>query len=176
MYTPVGIELPEYYEWVRGTAYPKMSPGKPHGRLQIVLGSLLYAWGHEHGHVAAENDMNVRVSADDIRRYLPDIHFTSYAALDAGGDANAEIQSVAPELVIEIRSPAQVPAYLDEKVAAFLAAGTQTVLVVNPQESTIDVHRSSGRTTLARGESFRDPAFPGFTIDISALFDSLGRR
>lgn len=176
MFTPVGIELPEYSEWVRGTAYPKLNPSPPHGRLQIVLGSLLYAWGHARGHVAAENDMNVRVSAGDIRRYLPDIHFTSYAALDAGGDADSPIQSVAPDLVIEIRSPGQSVVYLDDKVAAFLAAGTQIVLVVNPQESTIDVHRSTGRTTLDRGASFRDPAFPGFTIDISALFDSLGRR
>ena len=38
MYTPVGIELPEYYEWVRGTAYPKVNPGNPHGRFDWQAG------------------------------------------------------------------------------------------------------------------------------------------
>lgn len=107
MYTPVGIELPEYCEWVRGTAYPKVSSGKPHGRLQIALGVIVYSWGHERGHVASEVDVNVRVAADDVRRYLPDIEFTSYVTLQNAADEGPEIQSVPPDLVIEIVSPTQ---------------------------------------------------------------------
>jgi len=175
MYTPVGIELPEYCEWVRGTAYPKVSSGKPHGRLQIALGVIVYSWGHERGHVASEVDMNVRVAADDVRRYLPDIEFTSYVTLQNAADEGPEIQSVPPDLVIEIVSPTQKRGYLDEKVRAFLVAGTAVVLVVEPDNQSIVVHRSGGKSTLRRGDRFLDPRFPGLTIDLAALFDSVSR-
>lgn len=161
MYTPVGIELPEYSEWVRGSAYPKLSPGLPHGRLQIAIGVILYTWGHGRGHVASEVDMNVRVDADDIRRYLPDIEFTSYETLDAAGDDTPEIQK---------------RAYLDEKVRAFLVAGTAVALVVDPDCEEIIVNDAGGQTTRRRGDRFADARFPGLVLDVGDLFDSLVRR
>ena len=176
MYTPVGIELPEYSEWVRGSAYPKLSPGLPHGRLQIAIGVILYTWGHGRGHVASEVDMNVRVDADDIRRYLPDIEFTSYETLDAAGDDTPEIQTIAPDLIVEIVSPSQKRAYLDEKVRAFLVAGTAVALVVDPDCEEIIVYDAGGQTTRRRGDRFADARFPGLVLDVGDLFDSLVRR
>ena len=176
MFTPVGIDLPEYYEWVRGEAYPKVSPGVPHGRLQAALSTILYLWGHESGIIASENDMNITVAPDDIRRYLPDIHFTSYDTYDAHGSDIPDIQEIAPDLVVEIISPYQSLPYLNEKIRAFLVAGSPVVLIVDPDREAIDVHRPDGKSTLSRGERFVDERFPGLVVDVSALFDSLVRR
>ena len=177
MYTPVGIELPEYYEWVRGTAYPKVSPGKPHGRLQIELAVIVHAWGRKRGTIATENDMNIRVADDDIRRYLPDIQFTSYERLDAHGVADdVEIQDIAPDLVIEILSPQRNHAYFEEKIRAFLVAGTTVFLVVDPESEAFIVYRADSQNVLASGDRFADPVFPGLVIDVAAVFDTLTRR
>lgn len=177
MYTPVGIELPEYYEWVRGTAYPKVSPGNPHGRLQVTLSVIVHAWGNRRGIVAAETDMNIRVTDDDIRRYLPDIQFTSWERLDHYGiSADTEIQDIAPDLAIEIVSPSQNRAYFEEKVRAFLIAGSTVVLIVDTGCEEIVVHRAGSNTVVGRGGRFEDPAFPGLVIDVAELFDSLTRR
>ena len=177
MYTPVGIELPEYYEWVRGTAYPKVSLGNPHGRLQVMLSAIVHAWGHERGIVAAETDMNIRVADDDIRRYLPDIQFTSWERFDRHGiSAETEIQDIAPDLAIEVVSRSQSRAYFEEKVRAFLIAGATVVLVVDTGREEIIIHRSGSAKVLGRGEQFEAPEFPGLSIDVTALFDSLIRR
>ena len=177
MYTPVGIELPEYYEWVRGTAYPKVSPGNSHGRLQIELGALMLAWGRARGIVAAETDMNIRVTDDDIRRYLPDIQFTSWERLDANGvSEHVEIQDLAPDIAVEIVSPSQSRAYFDEKVRAYLIAGATVVLVVDTGREEIVIHRMGSSRFIGRGERFEDADFPGLVIDVSELFDSLTRR
>jgi Uma2 family endonuclease len=177
MYTPVGIDLPEYYEWVRGTAYPKVSPGKPHGRLQVEMAVIVHAWGRKRGMIAAENDMNIRAADDDIRRYLPDIQFTSYERLDAHRiPDDVEIHYIAPDLVIEVVSPQQPPAYFEEKIRAFLVAGTAVVLVVDPDRQAFLVHRVGSRNVLARGDRFEDPAFPGLVIDVAAVFDALTCR
>ncbi len=177
MFTPVGIELPEYYEWVRGTAYPKVGPGKPHGQLQVEMAVIVHAWGRKRGIIATEHDMNIRVADDDIRRYLPDIQFTSYEPLDAHGiPDDREIQDIAPDLVIEVVSPQQNLAYCEEKIRAFLVAGTTAVLVVDPDHQAFFVYRSGSKTVLARGDQFADPAFPGLVIDVSDVFDTLNRR
>jgi Uma2 family endonuclease len=153
-----------------------VSPGGEHGRLQVFLGVVLYEWGHERGHVASEHDINLTVTPDDIRRYLPDIHFTSYETLDTIPGQSPQIQMVAPDLAVEIVSPTQQLGYLAEKVRAFLAAGTHVVLVVDPDRRVIDVHRNADSITLGRGERFTDARFPGLVIDVANLFDSLVRK
>ena len=145
--------------------------------MQVTPSPIVHARGHERGIVAAETDMNIRVADDDIRRYLADIQFTSWERLDRHGfSAETEIQDSALDLAIEIVSPSQNRAYFEEKVRALLISGATIVLVVDTGREEIIIHRNGSARVLSRGEQFEAPEFPGLSIGVTALFDSLIRR
>jgi Uma2 family endonuclease len=176
---PPNVVLPEgkpYHEWVRGKLYPKVSPSTAHGRLQVKIAALLLAWGEERGVVATELDMDVTPAPGDTRRYLPDVEFTSFEALTAAGQRKRQIPEISPELGIEILSPRDDRAYLADKVAAYLAAGSSVIIVVDPTLRTFAVHRANGSVeTLRRGDIFTDEVFPGLRLEITSIFAILDR-
>jgi Uma2 family endonuclease len=174
---PPGLVIPETgpaTEWVRGEFHRKVSPSLAHSRLQANLSALLLAWGRDAGVVASEHDMDVTPAPGDTRRYLPDVHFTSFEKIRAAGQEGREIPEIAPQLGIEILSPHDDREYLDDKIAAYLAAGSDAVLIVDPRDRSIIVHRPAGVVTLRAGDAFADPAFPGLRLavdDVFGIFD-----
>jgi len=78
----------------------------------------------------------------------------------------------APQLSIEIASPADTSAMIGRKVDHFLAAGSKTIWVVYPDSQQIHVHRVGRKTTkLDRDQHLEEPEIlPGFRMQISQLF------
>src|SRR5471032_235770 len=131
-----------YYEWSRGILHEKVSPKSDRSRVQFKIGALLLAWGENLGVVGGEIDTNVTPSPGDTRRYLPDMGYTSFASLRAAGQIGCQIPDIPPDLAVDVLSPYHDRVYLPEKVAAYLAAGSQVVIVADPPSRTFMVHRA----------------------------------
>jgi putative restriction endonuclease len=63
-------------------------------------------------------------------------------------------------------------AYCADKALAWLAAGAQVVLVVDPATRRVTVYRSAADVTVRAGDEAVDcsDALPGFALPASALF------
>jgi Uma2 family endonuclease len=162
-----------YHEWVRGVFYPKMSPSNEHGRISIMVGSMLVAWGKMRGIVATEVDLDVTPEQGDTRRYLPDVIYTSFESIERSGQAGRSIMEMGPELVVEVCSPADQSAYVADKIRSYLAAGSLVVLYLDWRSRTMQVHRPGGVESLGPGQTFSDPAFPGLALALDEIFGIL---
>ena len=102
----------------------EMSPASNrHGRLQIELGSELKRQ-LPAGVAISECSILTRIG---IR--VPDVIWASADFMQAFGEITPYQR--APEICIEIISPTNVQAELDEKIAAYLAAGAREVWLVS---------------------------------------------
>lgn len=78
----------------------------------------------------------------------------------------------APDLAIEIVSPSESAWDVDEKIDAYLAAGTKTVWAVWPKTQRVWVHHRNGSShKAAKGQTVDSPeVLPGVQIPVEALF------
>lgn len=178
------LALPTYgeggdrrYELIRGEL-KRMSPTKPlHGVICARVAGELYAhvrarklglvFGAETGFLVETNPDSV-VGAD-----------AAYVSRDrlAGVESLDNFFPFAPDLAVEVLSPSNTVNEMDEKVALYFAAGSRAVWVINPKRRTVAVYSSptevrilTGNETLSGGD-----VLPGFTLELSELFDLGGR-
>ncbi|MXY45569.1 MAG: Uma2 family endonuclease [Chloroflexi bacterium] len=130
------------YELVRGelrkTAPASDEHGEYAGYIAINLGS--YVMRHRLGKIyIAETGFILDRNPDLVR--APAVSFVRRERTDAIGRQRGYWHE-APDLVVEVISPHDHYTEVDEKVADWLAAGTRMVVVVNPRNKTVRVHRS----------------------------------
>jgi len=175
------IVLPETKpetEWVRGRALQKVSPTYDHSRLQTLIAIAFVPWAEAgaHGRVGTEWRFRVAPPGEVVRPLVPDVAYLSYAALAADAPREAvQVPLAAPTAAVEILSPDDRRADVEDKIATYLRAGTEAVIVVDPHWETIVVHDRSGARTLAAGDTLTHPALPGFSLDVGALFERAKR-
>jgi len=167
-------------EWIHGKAVPKVAPFRPHGIIQMKLGAILGAWAEAKGcgEVGTEWQFRIGPPGEEIRPQIPDIAYLSYEREGDASDEDLSSPLVPPNLAVEILSPSNVPDNISEKTRVYLAAGTDLVLIVDPEKQTIETIETidrSGRRTYVLGETLTHPALPGFELDTSALFSALRR-
>lgn len=81
---------------------------------------------------------------------------------------------LAPDLVVEVRSPNDRPGALLSKVGEYLAAGTQLVWVIDPAHTSVTIYRADGTVAAVginetvSGESL----LPGFSVSVGDLFST----
>jgi Uma2 family endonuclease len=81
--------------------------------------------------------------------------------------------TVAPDLVVEVRSESESWADLEEKVREYLACGVRLVWVADPGTTTVRAYRSLedfrefGASDMLPG----DDVLPGFSVPVSRLFE-----
>ena len=119
-------------ELVRGTIVSMSPPSPRHGQICSKVGRILgnFAEEHELGHVLCNNSGVITEREPDTVRG-PDVVFYSYARLPKGplpSDYGPEV----PELIIEVRSPGNRWPGILVKIAEYLAAGVQYVVVLDP--------------------------------------------
>ena len=87
------------------------------------------------------------------------------------GDADGFIP-LAPDVAVEVISPSDRYAELDEKIADWLDAGTSAVVVANPRRRKVSVHRQGAQTvTLGEGDILEvGDAAPGWRMAVSDIF------
>ena len=160
------------YELVDGEVRKMTPAGNVHGKIAaLVTASLVqHVLVNRLGSVyAAETGFRLASDPDTVR--APDAAFVSQARLDAVGSV-AGYWPGAPDLAVEVVSPGDRSGEVAEKVVAWLAAGTQMVVVVEPPQRTVVVHRADGVTrTLREGDVLEGGAVvPGWKVPVASLF------
>ena len=160
------------YELVCGEVRKMTPASNVHGKIAALVTVSLgqHVLTNRLGSVyAAETGFRLASDPDTVR--APDAAFVSQARLDAVG-AVAGYWPGAPDLAVEVVSPGDRSGEVAEKVAAWLAAGTQMVVVVEPPQRMVAVHRADGVTrTLREGDVLEGGAVvPGWKVPVAALF------
>ena len=79
---------------------------------------------------------------------------------------------MAPDLVVEVISPLESSDDIQDKVVAYLAAGTRMLWVVYPRTRTVTVYRSlqNARILTAQENLSGEEVVPGFECRVSEIF------
>ncbi len=90
------------------------------------------------------------LSAEDKRRFLP----------------------LAPDFVIEVRSPTDRLAELQDKMAAYAAVGVRLGWLIDPETRTVQVYRPHRpvATATAPAAISADPELPGFSLELAKVW------
>jgi len=125
-------------------------------RLGVVLGSNLGCW---------MNNRNCRA---------PDISFIPKARLQTLGfrPSTRKFLPGAPDLAVEVVSPSNTRAEIDERLKDFFASGAQIAWVVHPDEEFVEIcHSPTDRKMLGVGAELEgEDLLPGFRYPIRDLF------
>ena len=160
------------HELVRGELRTMPLASAPHGavimRLAIVLGR--HVLDRDLG-LLFSPDTGVHVFRDPDTVRAPDISFLSKARVPAEGLRRGFLR-IAPDLAVEVLSPEDTMAEIEEKIADYFAAGTRLVWVVNPKARTVTVNRPDARPyVLARHERLDgEEIVPGFNCQVGEIF------
>ena len=142
-------------------SHPKMK----HAKVQSRLARLLRPKAEHLGVV--ETEVAFRALPEyDLRG--ADVAFVSQARWDSTDD-NDNLHG-SPELVIEVLSPSNTRAEINEKAVLCLSSGAQEFWVVDPKGEIISVTRQDGVTTAYRtGDRIPLPMFDS-SVDVSEIF------
>ena len=77
----------------------------------------------------------------------------------------------APDLAVEVVSPSETYSSVEEKVAQWLHAGTQVVVVIDPRRRTAKIHRPSGEIEVAGADDVLSvpDLLPGWSVPMPRL-------
>lgn len=159
-------------ELVDGVVVELPMPFAAHGKIcfQVAVELGKYLDSHDVGQ-AMSNDSFMRTnrSPDSVRG--PDVMYFSYERL-AKGPVPAGLLDVSPDLVIEVRSPSDRLAKMNEKALEYLAAGVQAVILLDPERAAATVFRDEELPqTFHNGDSLSVPEIlPGFEVKLAKLF------
>ena len=141
------------YELIKGELRPMSPAGRQHGRIAAnVIGSLIvfvkeYNLGEVH---SSETGFLIDTAPDTVR--APDVSFVSRERAEATKEELGFFPG-APDLAIEVLAPNDLYREMKEKVSDWLRAGTQMVVVIDPEQRTATVYRASeGICMLTEGD------------------------
>ena len=160
------------YELVQGELRQMNPAGNVHGRVAMSFAWRLAQYVDENqlGVVyAAETGFRLATDPDTVR--APDVAFVSQARVEAVGEAEG-FWPEAPDLAVEVISPGDSYADIEEKIFAWLDAGTKMVVVVNPRQRSATVYRSPSDITALAEADILDGAdvVPGFGLAVREIF------
>jgi len=150
---------------------PKNNPY--HGYICAELSAALYAFARAH-RLGAVADSSTGFWMHNRNCRAPDISFVGRQRLEALGfkRQTRDFFPGAPDLAIEILSPNNTRAEIDERLRDFFASGTQIAWIINPDTEYVEVcHASDRRKLLGPGADLDgEHLLPGFRYPIADLF------
>lgn len=160
------------YELVQGELR-RMSPaGYQHGRIVMNVATPLdqFVRTHRLGTVcAAETGFLLHENPDTVR--AADVAFIRRERTLNAQDVTGYWPG-APDLVVEVVSPHDLYADLDEKVTDWLDAGTRMVVVVNLRKRTVTVYQASAYAILHEDDTLDGgEVVPGWRLSVAAIFE-----
>lgn len=172
------IVLPETKpetEWVGGRALQKVSPQRTHSRLQGAMTMLLDRWATGRGEVGPEWRFRVAPPGEVRRPLVPDVAYVSNDRLRPLEGAELEVPPLAPDVAVEILSPDDRRADVDDKIDVYLRAGTSLVIVVDPIHRAVELHDRMRAVYAGEADAIEHWALPGLSYPVSELFGVLRR-
>jgi Uma2 family endonuclease len=78
-----------------------------------------------------------------------------------------------PDLAIEILAYDDDPSWMERRIAYFLAAGSSTVWVLDPESITVSVYDKSGEFRTLNADDMIDAPdlLPGFSVPVRTMFE-----
>ncbi len=164
------------HELVAGELRTMPPSGAEHGGIAMDVGASLaqHVRAHGLGRVfAAETGFLLATNPDTVR--APDVAFIRRERVGALGNVTGYWPG-APDLAVEVVSPNDLYTEVEEKVATWLAHGARMVIVVNPRQRTVAVHRSPTDVRhLTIGDTLDGgDVVPGWTLPVRQLFGTGG--
>ena len=171
------FHLPEdgyRHELVKGEVRKMTPAGFDHGAIVANLTAPLLQHVKSHGLgvvCGAETGFKIAGDPDTVR--APDVAFVRRERIPASGRPTG-FWPGPPDLAVEVLSPSDTIFAMDEKVAAWLAAGARVVWVVNPSRRTVTIHRAGANLrVLSEAEALEGgDDVPDFRLPLSELFNS----
>ena len=171
------IYLPEAkpaLEWVNNRVLQKVTPMRKHSLAQGRFYGVLDEWARPNrsGMAGTEWHFQVQPPGEIARTLVPDVAFLSFERMP---DLEAtDIARIAPDVVVEVRSPEDLQADIDEKTRVYLAAGTRVVFLVDPRTRSIAAFAADGeKMTFSESATVAHPALPGLLFPARHLFEVL---
>ena len=159
------------YELVRGELIEMPPVGFEHGDVTAGLVTPMRAHADRHrlGKVLIELGYVLARDPDTVR--APDISFVAASRLP-GLTAPRGFFVGAPDLAVEVVSPGDTAAEVDDKVQTYLAAGTRLVLIVHPRTRTVTAYRPDGTARVLQTSDILDfgALLPGLSIRVADIF------
>jgi len=160
------------YELIRGALHRMAPMGIERGVVAMRLGWRLaqYVETHGLGFVnAAETGSRLARNPDRVR--AADVSFVSQERVSVVRTGPG-FGIGAPDLAVEVVSPGDRPAEVQEKVHEWLDAGTRMVIMIDPSKQRVTVYRSPTDTTVLtiNDELTGGDVVPGWVMPVSALF------
>lgn len=158
-------------ELVRGDLVVMAPAGGRHGQVAHKFGLFIgnHVLERDLGRVlAAETGFLLRRNPDTVR--APDVAFVAGERL--GTEMPAGFLELAPDLAVEVVSPGDSPAAVQDKIRDWLEAGTRTVWVAYPDTRSVTVHRHGQPAEVLRDTDILEghPVLPDFAVRVRELF------
>ena len=160
-------------ELIRGVLCETIPVGQEHGEivtnLVIMLGNFIKP--RKLGRLTA-SDAGVWLERDPDTVREPDIAYFSAEKMPPEVRVTGYSQ-VAPDLVVEIRSPSDGRWAVNDKALMWLRYGVRLVWAVYPDTRTVEVHREGHKVIVLTESDVLDglEALPDFTCAVSEIFD-----
>ncbi len=133
-----------------------------------------YVDQHRSGLIAGPDGM-MTLAPGLVR--IPDVSFVSRDQFPSGRPGNEPVPRLIPNLAVEILSPGNSPAEMDQKLRDYFAAGSQLVWYLDPSDRTVRVYRSPENFIVLdeSGTLDGEEVLPGFRLPISEWFSRAER-
>lgn len=158
------------YELVKGELWEMAPVGIRHGDVASEVAWQLRTYTKQHGggKVLVETGFCLECQPDTVR--APDVSFVASERLSSE-DSDGFFRG-APDLAVEIVSPGDTDAQVQDRVLDYLTHGTRLVWVVRPHQRTVTVYRSDGTAHLLRETDTLDgeDVVAGFTCPLVEIF------
>ena len=111
-------------------------------------------------------DGTIRLNPTLVR--IPDVSFFSRERLPGGRLPAEAIPLLVPDLAVEVLSPSNTTAEMDQKLRDYFAAGVLLVWYLDPKQKTVRVYEAVDRVTTLDETGTLDggAVLPGFTLKV----------
>jgi len=157
-------------EYLRGEVTEKPMASEIHGQIVIKLGFRLKAYVRETKEARVVTEVRHASRAQDWV-FLPDLNVRLRHPGD-GGPQHRNVVERAPEMAVEVLSPDDRVGRWLERLHLYMAAGTQLLWVIDPEDQTIHVYRPGEPARVVRAGETLDalPVLRSFTLDVADFF------
>lgn len=166
-------EVPgKWFELVNGELVEVPGAGALHNLIAALIYEMVRDFVRERGLGLVFTDgLGYILARRPDRVRIPDVSFVARSGIPATGVPEGFWHG-APDLAVEVMSPGERAAGLQEKVDDYLAAGTRLVWVVRPRERVVTVHIAGAAVRELREGDELDggDVLPGFRVRVADLF------
>ena len=157
-------------ELIRGVLTEDMPPGYEHGAVEARIGWLLSGYSEENDYgevIGGDSGFILERGPDTVRG--PDVAWVAPGRVEGRVRGFAEL---APDLVVEVRSPSDSQRHMAERAMMWLSHGVRMALVADPQSVTLTVYRPGEPPQVLREFDTFDggDVLPGFTTPVWSFF------